>query len=148
MNPLRGHHIRWSAMAGCRALAGARPLAWLVIPAAQSAPSDPSNAQGVSIQTGGAGDGESFIADSYYSGARSGQSPADLSAGDKHSGPRPGAGPGTGGTISRTLGNRDRLGRTENTPARIQDCPAQQDTRPGTPGILRTDDDAFCHRSE
>src|ERR1017187_3288339 len=74
MNPLRGHHIRWSAVAGCRALAGGRPLAWLVIPAAQSAPSDPSNAQGVSIQTGGAGDGESFIADSYYSGASSGPS--------------------------------------------------------------------------
>jgi len=69
MNPLRGHHIRWAAVAGCRALAGGRPLAWLVIPAAQPAPADPSNPQGVSIQAGGPGDGGSFIADSYYSGA-------------------------------------------------------------------------------
>ncbi len=46
---------------------------------------------------------------------------------------------------SRTLGNRNRSGRIKNPLARIQDRPAQQDARPGTPGILRTDDDAFCH---
>ena len=73
LNPLRGHHLRWAAVAGCRALAGGRPLAWLVIPAAQPAPADPSNPQGVD-PSWRAGDGGSFIADSYYSGARSGQS--------------------------------------------------------------------------
>src|ERR1017187_37650 len=70
---------------------------------------------------------------------------ADLSAGDEHSGSRPGARPGTGGALLPTLGNRDRPGRTENALAWIQNRPAQQDARPGTPGILRTDDDAFCH---
>src|ERR1039457_1985660 len=68
-----------------------------------------------------------------------------ISAGDEHSGSRPGAGPGTGGAVKRTLGNRDRPVRTENALAWIQNRPAQQDARPGTPGILRTDDDAFCH---
>jgi hypothetical protein len=42
--------------------------------------------------------------------------------------------------LSRTMGNRDRAGRTQDPSARLADRPAKPNTRPCPPGILRPDD--------
>jgi hypothetical protein len=59
--------------------------------------------------------------------------------------PRPqiGAGCRTGGDLSRTLGNRNRIRRTQDSSAGSAHHSAEQDARLGTTGVLRSADGAF-----
>ena len=51
----------------------------------------------------------------------------------------------TGGAVPRALGDRNRVRRTQDPPARRQDRPAQQDARSGPAGVLRAHDGPLRH---
>ena len=53
-------------------------------------------------------------------------------------------GQGTASSLSRTMGNRNHLGRIEDTFTRGSDCVAQQDAGLGPAGVFRSADGAFC----
>jgi hypothetical protein len=53
-------------------------------------------------------------------------------------------GQGTASSLSRTIGNRNHLGRIEDTFTRGSDCAAQQDAGLGPAGVLRSAHGALC----
>ena len=50
-----------------------------------------------------------------------------------------------GGSLSRALGDRNRIRRTQDPPARRPDRAAQQNPRSGAPGVLRSADGPLRH---